>query len=131
MASRSTYVVPPTWQVPGSIASEVTSEACKGKPGSQLEASHPAITTPWFGRLQNGATREFPSDRSPPGIAAGSGDASRTTIEGLRHAGRIALELEPSAQGKVVNRGRLKLWTGAVPATTLAEAVEAARHDER
>jgi bifunctional DNA-binding transcriptional regulator/antitoxin component of YhaV-PrlF toxin-antitoxin module len=45
--------------------------------------------------------------------------------------GRIVLEMEPAAHGKVVNRGRLKLWTGAVPATTLAEAVDAARHYER
>lgn len=45
--------------------------------------------------------------------------------------GRIVLEMEPSSQGKVIRRGKLKLWTGAVPATPLAEAVEAARHYER
>jgi bifunctional DNA-binding transcriptional regulator/antitoxin component of YhaV-PrlF toxin-antitoxin module len=45
--------------------------------------------------------------------------------------GRIVLEMEPTAQGKIVKRGKLKLWTGAVPATPLAEAVEAARHYER
>jgi bifunctional DNA-binding transcriptional regulator/antitoxin component of YhaV-PrlF toxin-antitoxin module len=45
--------------------------------------------------------------------------------------GRIVLEIEPAARGKVVKRGKLKLWTGAVPPTPLAEAVEAARHYER
>ena len=45
--------------------------------------------------------------------------------------GRIVLELEPAAHGKVVKRGKLKLWTGDVPSTPLAEAVEAARHYER
>jgi hypothetical protein len=45
--------------------------------------------------------------------------------------GRIVLELEPAARGKLVKRGKLTLWTGAVPATPLAEAVDAARHYER
>lgn len=45
--------------------------------------------------------------------------------------GRIVLEMEPSVHGKVVKRGKLKVWTGDVPATPLAEAVEAARHYER
>lgn len=45
--------------------------------------------------------------------------------------GRITLEMKAVAHGKIVKRGRLKLWTGAVPATPLAEAVEAARHYER
>ena len=45
--------------------------------------------------------------------------------------GRIVLEVEAAAHGKVVKRGKLKLWTGAVPATPLVEAIEAARHYER
>ena len=45
--------------------------------------------------------------------------------------GRIVLEMEPATGGKVVRRGKLKLWSGEVPATPLAEAVEAARHYER
>ncbi len=45
--------------------------------------------------------------------------------------GRIVLELEADCQGRVVKRGKLKLWTGLVPVTPLAEAVEAARHYER
>ena len=45
--------------------------------------------------------------------------------------GRIVLEIEPTSRGKVVKRGQLQLWTGAVPGTPLAEAVEAARRYER
>jgi hypothetical protein len=45
--------------------------------------------------------------------------------------GRIVLEVTPATPGKVVKRGRWKLWTGAVPSTPLAEAVEATRHYER
>ncbi|MBM3880378.1 MAG: AbrB/MazE/SpoVT family DNA-binding domain-containing protein [Verrucomicrobia bacterium] len=41
--------------------------------------------------------------------------------------GRIVLEMEPVAQGKVVKRGKLKVWSGRVPVTPLAEAVEAQR----
>jgi hypothetical protein len=45
--------------------------------------------------------------------------------------GRIVLELEPNPSGKVVKRGKLKVWTGEVPATALEEAVEQARRYER
>jgi hypothetical protein len=44
--------------------------------------------------------------------------------------GRILLEIEPNA-GKVVKRGKLKVWTGSVPSTPLESAVERARHYER
>ena len=45
--------------------------------------------------------------------------------------GRIVLEMEPLGRGRVVKRGKLKLWTGEVPSTPLGEAVEAARQYER
>jgi hypothetical protein len=45
--------------------------------------------------------------------------------------GRIILETEANPRGKIVKRGKLKVWTGAVPNTPLAEAVEHARHYER
>jgi hypothetical protein len=41
--------------------------------------------------------------------------------------GRLILEVEPN-QGKVVKRGRLKTWTGQVPATPIEEAVNVVRH---
>jgi hypothetical protein len=45
--------------------------------------------------------------------------------------GRIVLELEPNTSGSVVKRGKLKVWTGAVPATPIEEAVEQSRHYSR
>ncbi|MSU57796.1 MAG: hypothetical protein EXS35_06375 [Pedosphaera sp.] len=45
--------------------------------------------------------------------------------------GRIVLEVQASSTGRVVKRGKLKVWTGAVPATPLAEAVEQTRHYQR
>lgn len=44
--------------------------------------------------------------------------------------GRVVLEVEPNP-GKVVRRGKLKMWTGQVPATPLEEAVDVVRHYER
>lgn len=45
--------------------------------------------------------------------------------------GRIVIEAEVNPKGKVVKRGKLKVWTGTVPGTSLAEAVEQARRYER
>lgn len=45
--------------------------------------------------------------------------------------GRIVIETEANPRGKVVKRGKLKVWTGAVPRTALAEAIEQARRYER
>lgn len=45
--------------------------------------------------------------------------------------GRIVLEVGPTTRGEVVQRGKLKLWTGAVPSTPLADAVEVSRHYDR
>jgi len=45
--------------------------------------------------------------------------------------GRIVLEMEPNTSGRVVKRGKLKVWTGAVPAPPIEEAVEQARHYTR
>ena len=45
--------------------------------------------------------------------------------------GRIVLEMEANTSGRIVKRGKLKLWTGAVPATPLVEAVEQSRHYTR
>lgn len=45
--------------------------------------------------------------------------------------GRIVLKMPANRSGRIVQRGRLKVWTGAVPATPLEEAVEASRHYTR
>jgi hypothetical protein len=44
--------------------------------------------------------------------------------------GRVVLEVEPNP-GKVLKRGKLKMWTGKVPPTPLEEAVDVVRHYER
>jgi hypothetical protein len=45
--------------------------------------------------------------------------------------GRIVLEMEPNVSGRIVKRGKLKVWTGVVPATPIEEAVEQSRHYTR
>jgi bifunctional DNA-binding transcriptional regulator/antitoxin component of YhaV-PrlF toxin-antitoxin module len=45
--------------------------------------------------------------------------------------GRIVLEMENNASGRVIKRGKLKLWTGAVPSTSIEEAVDQSRHYTR
>ena len=45
--------------------------------------------------------------------------------------GRIVLEMESNASGRIVKRGKLKVWTGAVPATPIQETVEQSRHYTR
>ena len=44
--------------------------------------------------------------------------------------GRIILEVEPNP-GKIVQRGKHKVWTGQVPSAPIEEAVERVRHYER
>jgi hypothetical protein len=45
--------------------------------------------------------------------------------------GRIVLEVKPNAVGRVIKRGKLKLWTGNVPAVAIDDAVEQSRHYTR
>jgi bifunctional DNA-binding transcriptional regulator/antitoxin component of YhaV-PrlF toxin-antitoxin module len=45
--------------------------------------------------------------------------------------GRIVLEMEANTSGHITKRGELKVWTGAVPATPIEEAVEQSRHYTR
>jgi len=44
--------------------------------------------------------------------------------------GRIILEVEPNA-GRIVKRGKIRMWSGAVPSTPIEEAVDQVRHYER
>ncbi len=60
-----------------------------------------------------------------------AGVPRRQKLKASATPGRIVLEMEPATGGKIVKRGKLKLWTGEVPSTPLAEAVEAARRYER
>lgn len=45
--------------------------------------------------------------------------------------GRIILEMQANTSGRIVKRGKLKVWTGLVPATPIEEAVEQTRHYSR
>jgi len=45
--------------------------------------------------------------------------------------GRIVLEMEANASGRIIKRGKLKVWTGAVPATPIEDAVAQSRHSNR
>ena len=45
--------------------------------------------------------------------------------------GRIVLEMAPNVSGRIIRRGKLKVWTGAVPFVPIEEAVERSRHYTR
>ena len=67
----------------------------------------------------------------PRDLRRAAGIPRRQKLKASATPGRIVLELEASTAGKVVQRGKLKVWTGQVPTTPLADAVDAARHYER
>jgi hypothetical protein len=61
--------------------------------------------------------------------AAGIGTGQKLKVSVV--PGRIVLETEANPEGKIVRRGKFKVWTGAVPNTPLEEAVEQARRYDR
>ncbi len=67
----------------------------------------------------------------PRDLRRAAGVPRRQKLKASAMPGRIVLEVPPATHGQVVKRGKLKLWTGDVPSTPLAEAVEAARRYER
>ncbi len=60
-----------------------------------------------------------------------TGISRRQKLIVLATPGRIVLEIEPIHCGRAVKRGKLKLWTGAVPSTPLRDAVNQLRHYTR
>ena len=60
-----------------------------------------------------------------------AGIARRQRLKVSATPGRIIIEMEANPNGKVLKRGKLKVWTGAVPSTPIAEAVEQSRHYDR
>jgi hypothetical protein len=60
--------------------------------------------------------------------AAGISPRQRLKVRAM--PGRIVLEVEPNA-GKILKRGKLKVWAGQVPSTPLEHAVDQVRHYER
>lgn len=61
--------------------------------------------------------------------AAGIPEGQKLTVH--VSPGRIVLEVPASNTGRVVKRGKLKVWTGEVSATPIEEAVEQARRYTR
>ena len=60
-----------------------------------------------------------------------AGIPRRQQLEAYATPGRIVLEMAANTSGRIVKRGKLKVWTGAVPATPIEEAVEQSRHYTR
>lgn len=67
----------------------------------------------------------------PRDLRRAAGIGPRQTLKASAVPGRIVLEAAVHSRGKLAKRGKLKIWTGAVPLTPLAEAVEQARRAER
>lgn len=42
--------------------------------------------------------------------------------------GRIVLEMEANNSGSIIKRGKLKVWTRAVPVKPIEEAIDQSRH---
>jgi bifunctional DNA-binding transcriptional regulator/antitoxin component of YhaV-PrlF toxin-antitoxin module len=60
-----------------------------------------------------------------------AGIPRRQKLEVSATPGRIVLEIRANTSGHIVKRGKLKVWTGAVPSTPIGEAVEQSRHYNR
>jgi hypothetical protein len=65
------------------------------------------------------------------GFAPGCRFRTKAELKASAGPGRIVLEVESNSNGKVVKRGKLKVWTGPVPDLPLADAVEHSRRYER
>jgi len=66
----------------------------------------------------------------PRDLRQAAGIPRRQKLKVSASPGRIVLEVEPN-HGKIIKRGKLKVWTGQVPSMPLEEAVEKVRHYER
>lgn len=60
-----------------------------------------------------------------------AGIPRRQKLLALATPGRIVLEMEPNTRGHIIKRGKLKLWSGAVPDISIEEAVEQTRRYTR
>jgi bifunctional DNA-binding transcriptional regulator/antitoxin component of YhaV-PrlF toxin-antitoxin module len=59
----------------------------------------------------------------PRDLRRAAGIAPGQKLKVFAVPGRIVLETETNPRGKIVRRGKLKVWTGAVPNTPLEKAV--------
>ena len=67
----------------------------------------------------------------PRELRRAAGVPPRQKFKASATLGRIVLEVEAVSSGKVIRRGKLKVWSGEVPSTPLEEAIEVTRHYER
>ena len=67
----------------------------------------------------------------PRDLRQAAGITPGQTLKVSALPGRIVLEAKASSVGKIVRRGKLKVWSGKVPRTPLAESVAAARRYQR
>jgi len=66
----------------------------------------------------------------PRDVRQAAGVPAGQTLKVTATPGCIVLEVAPNA-GRIIRRGKLKLWNGDVPSTSLEEAVAQVRHYER
>ena len=92
---------------------------------SVARAEHMVHTFPVTSMVQLDASNRIVLPRD---LCRAAGIPPGRKLKASATPGRIVLELEASTGGKVVQRGKLKVWTGPVPSTPLADAVEATRH---
>ena len=83
----------------------------------------------------NGMTQTIEMDASnrivlSKDLRRAAGLAPKQKLKVRATPGRIVLEIEPN-KGKIVKRGKLKVWGGEVPPIPLEEAVDQVRHYER
>ena len=64
-------------------------------------------------------------------VREAAGISSGDTLKLTAMSGRIVLEIEPESRGRIVRKGKLKMWTGKVPATPIEEVVRQVRRYQR
>jgi len=113
-------------------------------PTSRASSPHEATLSESSGRLQNtplprhsnGMKTSVELDASNRIVLSrelrrAAGIPRRQKLSASATPGRIVLEMEPNVSGRIIKRGKLKVWTGAVPATPIEEAIEQSRHYTR
>ncbi len=60
---------------------------------------------------------------------AGIGTGDMLTLTAV--PGRIVLEITPQTKGRIVRKGKIKVWTGEVPDMPIEESVRQVRHQQR
>jgi len=64
-------------------------------------------------------------------VREAAGISSGDTLKLIATPGRIVLEIEPQSRGRIIRRGKIKMWTGNVPPLPIAEVVQKVRRYQR